>query len=522
MYTQAAKDQEDRSGMDRDRRALLERAARFYEEVALPQSRDPEVRHEAAQARYRLGEILFMFGRRREAEAAYKRALEVLEPLVAEHPRPPGYRQTLAATHNSLGSYIYLYAGRFREAEAAYKRALVLRERLVAQHPDVADFRLGLGKVYNNLASIYEERRQPEQAAEARQKSLDIMERLVAKHPDVAEYLDALTAPLNMLASSLEKKGQWAEAQALLERTLAIYRGLCDRHPHSGDYRRRLSEAALSLGKLFLKTHRASAAEEPSRKARAICLELVAAHPDIRKYRIALAEAHRFRADFLLAVNRTEEAVAEFKLIISAVEGGAVHDLDLNDREMLAPALLKLGDLTLAAGRRAEAEKAYRRGVDIIRQLAVDFPAKAVYSDYLALGLVSLAQIYESDRRVSEAIAAYREAVSVRERMIARDPKSAGPGARTQLGDSLRWFALALFDAGRLDQCEEAYRRALRVDEALAAEFPTDGRFSINLARNSFSLGKLREVRKDFPGALDWYGHASRTLLGVDKHHLVP
>ena len=104
MYTQVAADVEGRPGMDTYQRRLLERALRFYRTFALRQSGRPEVRHEAAEAGLRVGDITLKLGRVGEAEAAYLGALEVLETLAAEDPAEPRYRATLAGGLNRAAS----------------------------------------------------------------------------------------------------------------------------------------------------------------------------------------------------------------------------------------------------------------------------------------------------------------------------------------------------------------------------------------------------------------------------------
>ena len=75
--------------MDDYQREILEKALKFYERFALPQSRDPQVRLEAARAGMRVGAIRSRLGQTVAAEQADRQALEILRRLVADQPAEP-------------------------------------------------------------------------------------------------------------------------------------------------------------------------------------------------------------------------------------------------------------------------------------------------------------------------------------------------------------------------------------------------------------------------------------------------
>ena len=103
MYTGVADKLDDQKQMDDYQREILEKALAFYERFALPQSRDPSVRLEAARAGLRVGAIRSRLGKIAAAEQADRQAIEVLSRLVADHPAEPVYRDALAQAHQELG-----------------------------------------------------------------------------------------------------------------------------------------------------------------------------------------------------------------------------------------------------------------------------------------------------------------------------------------------------------------------------------------------------------------------------------
>ena len=103
MYTGVADKLEDQKQMDDYQREILEKALAFYERFALPQSRDPWVRLEAARAGLRVGNIRSRLGQTAAAEKADRQALGILSRLVSEHPAEPAYRDALAQAHQEIG-----------------------------------------------------------------------------------------------------------------------------------------------------------------------------------------------------------------------------------------------------------------------------------------------------------------------------------------------------------------------------------------------------------------------------------
>src|SRR6476619_5142116 len=71
------------------RKALLEKALAFYEELLRVESDDPELTWLAARGAVRVGDIHRLVGRLPEAVGAYERAIERLTPLAARPPDGP-------------------------------------------------------------------------------------------------------------------------------------------------------------------------------------------------------------------------------------------------------------------------------------------------------------------------------------------------------------------------------------------------------------------------------------------------
>jgi hypothetical protein len=86
-------------------------------------------------------------GDRDLAVADYRKALQILEPLVDELPAVAEYRLALTESQRELGHSL----GQRAEAETLLREALTNNRRLVADFPDVTEYRVQLGQTYTAL-----------------------------------------------------------------------------------------------------------------------------------------------------------------------------------------------------------------------------------------------------------------------------------------------------------------------------------------------------------------------------------
>lgn len=140
-------------------------------------------------------------GRYREAEAAYRKSLEIRK-------KRPGHPDMATGEYN-LGM-ILLLQGRDAEAEPLLRRALAHREKLLpAGHPQIAESLNGMGLLYrtqgrNGLAEG------------CWRDALGILERVFGPESTVVASM------VNNLAGAKFDQGRYDEAERLLLRSLAI------------------------------------------------------------------------------------------------------------------------------------------------------------------------------------------------------------------------------------------------------------------------------------------------------------
>ena len=133
-----------------------------------------------------------------------------------KHPEVPEYQDSLARSHNSLGT-LYRDTGRAKEAEAAYREALAIRKPLAQRHPEVPDYQDNLAGSHNNLGNLYSDTGRLKEAEAACKKAIAIRRLLVEKHSEVPAYQDHLAASQYALGLFYSDTGRLKEAEAAYE-----------------------------------------------------------------------------------------------------------------------------------------------------------------------------------------------------------------------------------------------------------------------------------------------------------------
>jgi serine/threonine protein kinase len=131
-------------------REFLRQVLSLHEEFAGTVADTPETRAAVAAARFRVGVIRYRLGEFREAEAAYRGAIDLRRALADEFPGQPGYRLDLALSHVRLGALLR-ETGQTRPAEEAFTTAVGLSRKLADEFPGQPDYLRDVAVAHNHL-----------------------------------------------------------------------------------------------------------------------------------------------------------------------------------------------------------------------------------------------------------------------------------------------------------------------------------------------------------------------------------
>ena len=150
-----------------------------------------EPRSDLARTLYNRGILRWSMGDALGAEADFREAVTLLEPLATESPLAA---QGLSRALNNLAGVMTMDEGRITSALPLYREAIALQEGLVADNPENREFKLELAKFSNNLAGILLDQQDSREADRYSRRSIELIEGLARLPPGLSvERADART-----------------------------------------------------------------------------------------------------------------------------------------------------------------------------------------------------------------------------------------------------------------------------------------------------------------------------------------
>jgi tetratricopeptide (TPR) repeat protein len=222
-----------------------------------------------------------------------------------------------------------------------------------------------------------------------------------------------------------------------------------------------LAEALLALGSYLNDTGRAEDALPAIREARHLCEALLQAEKSDKSIVLMnhLTKSWNLEGVTHYNAGRPEEAIAAFRELSRLHEGQMAQGKAITSVAYgFASNEYNLGTLLSEAGRVDEAMAAFRRSLDVRRQLARDHPERPEYRLNVAFSLGNMGTCVRStDLAAAEGY--LREAVAILADLAPKYPKSAA------IRDGLARNRLSLADAlrrqGKLDEAITLYRENL-------------------------------------------------------------
>jgi serine/threonine-protein kinase len=371
MYTGVSDKLEDQKGMDAYQRELLEKALQFYERFALPQSRDPQTRLEAARAGLRVGAIRSRLGQTAAAEHAHRQAVEALSRLVADHPAESAQRDALAQAHRELG-YVLDNQERWPESERETAEAAALWRELAREQPGIPEYRRQLAETRSRLSSIYRQQFRVQEAEAASLQALDDAERMLREFPDVTAYQESLALILERHAIlQSDTLRNFPAAKAAKERALPIRERLARDHPEVTKYQARLAQLLSNLRSEYVHAGDLPRAVEALRRSLAILERLAADHPLNMGIVSSLGTAYQHMADTLLVQGDYQSALEWSGRAIEVFRSLARRDPRniYSGRGWLWRSLAERAETSMRLGRHVEAVADYEEIIELTRDI---------------------------------------------------------------------------------------------------------------------------------------------------------
>jgi serine/threonine protein kinase/tetratricopeptide (TPR) repeat protein len=358
-------------GLHSLRKELLRDARGFYEQFLAERAGDPALRVELARARSRLARITADIGSPAEADDRFRPAIADWDALLATRPGDADYREELALTLNGRASVLLRLEGRRDEALAADRRALELIEAALADDPASVARRHAMGLILLNIAQIRADRGQPREAIEALGRVLEIEGRLAAEDAGSLSPQILRARALGLMGRLQAEQADGAgPAQASYQQAIEILEAVTRDHPELAEEANLL---ALDLSDLSVAQQMAGkldSALRSSRRAIEVFERLDRQYPGVLSYQEALAQAYNLLSDLHRRRGEPAESLALAEKARPLLERlVAQHPRDIYCRIDLSKSHNNIGRMQQQSGDPAEALRSFRRAVDLLEGL---------------------------------------------------------------------------------------------------------------------------------------------------------
>lgn len=400
-----------------------------------------------------------------------------------------------------------LRSAELRVTEGDHAGAATLFEDVLTLQPDwpaALDGRFWFLVARADRAASHGTATESRQHAEA---AVAVAERLVALEPGNAAWQRDLSVGRLRVGAALVAAGDSAAALRAYRDGLTIAGRLAAADPRDVESQRDLSVGHERVGNVLAAQGEAGAALEAYRAAFAIRQRLAVSDAANLQWQRDLSVSHNKLGGMLAAQGDPAAALREYRSGLAIAERlAAANPGDAEAQRDLAVSHNRVGGVLASLGDQAAALRAYRDSLEIAERLAASDPANAQWQRDRSIGheRVGHALAAQGDTAAAkEALAAYRSALAIHERVAATDPGNAEWQRDLAVLHSTVGSALAAMGDSAAALTE--YRADLTISARLAALDPGNAQWQRDLAVSHNQVGDVLAGRGELPTALAAY-----------------
>jgi serine/threonine-protein kinase len=400
-------------------RQFLRRAGDVYERLVDAHPADSRRENTLTFVRTRLADFELLTGRLPEARHIAEDVLRRRERLLREHPDVIDLEHSLALSHQHLG-LIQQYAGQLEGARASLERAIPIFETIGGRSRKDGYGNYSLAAVYLRLGQIQRSMGRFQEALLSYQRAEEIFRRISTHDPGSPNFRRYLAVTRHHRADlCLRDLGRVVEAFVLDGLALQATQKLVEDYPDVLEYRQTLAECTLGLGSHLLHLGFAGQARPWLLEARDRFATLRRNYPELTDIQHYLAECCTRLGKERRRAGWWDKALVYHQQALQLREDLVKRaPLYPNYRSGLGTTWHDLGDVLEHLDRRSEAVEAYRRAVSHQRRAFEQAPHLVEARRWLGEHYKKLAALQRGQGWLEEAVAVMRE----RQQLFADDP----------------------------------------------------------------------------------------------------
>ncbi|HEX5009571.1 MAG TPA: serine/threonine-protein kinase, partial [Planctomycetota bacterium] len=361
--------------MEAVRRALLDDAVAFCDQLRERHGDDPALRLMAGRTQGRVAHLRLLLGDVDGAEAAWREAAALFDALAAEAPGDAQPRYLAARARADLGEALIQVPARVPDGHALLERGLSELAALPGGGPEPEEAASLAAGYRQDLARALELQARPDEAQAEYERSAQLLRELTARDPGRLELQRGLASTLTESSRLLASRGHAEQAEVLQREAVTLMESVVASRPEAADMRMDLALARSQLGSLLFARGDLPGALESVHASLAGLQQLTADFPTVPRYRMNQA---------------------------SLLNGLAV--------------------LATNSGQLDEAADAFRRAVETLAAVEQAFPDTPGLDAQIAAAQVNLADFHVRGGRTDEALPPLRESIARRRKLYAANP----------------------------------------------------------------------------------------------------
>jgi tetratricopeptide (TPR) repeat protein len=376
-------------------------------------------------------------------------------------------------------------------------------EKLSKQEPSSSTVRFEQGRAHWKLADFAADDGSPADALHHYKAAVDIFDPLSQAHPTATKYRDHLSSCLANLGNHYLRLHDFTKARGAYARATALRDSLCKEEPANIDFQESSARLKNYWGALASYSGDLPSAHRLFADAVGEYRSLVTAKPTDEKYSRELANVLSNLAQVAANINGPAEGEKQLGEALRICE--QLHEKSGAPENTigLAKMHLKLGDLLLTQGRRAEAEEHFQGAIELAKTVTKLHPKVTKYQETLADCQSGLADFYAKNNNSKLAEKSYQEVARIYEAIVARKEKE--PDYREALGQVYASLGTLYLNFHHYAGAVAHMRRSVGILQGLHSDFPGHFRFAGMLATGRHKLGiayyeagEIAEARDEF------------------------
>lgn len=370
--------------------------------------------------------------------------------------------------------------------------AIDLCQKLRVQNPDNFQLRIQSARAIRQIADLERLLGRWKEAGEHYSQAIDEFWKLSFLKRNDPALLREQAALSNNYGLFSEQQGNTSQAEHNYRSAIAEWEALAKQVPPTPDHQQALAASLSNLGQLVAQLGYTEEAEKCFARAFEI-------HP-LPATRVNLGNLQLATGRFAAAQQTFEHALQD----LTQKREQAAENPEL--QSALAALENNLAATFVAREQPQPAEAAYRRALEQFGPLVRDFPTTLAYREQFATAQLNLAILLLNREREDEAEPLIEQAQATFAKLVQEQPES--PQYRQGATRSLQQLAAQQAQVGRQTEAELTLLEAIKLQQALATQFPQRADVLSQLGLLQHAAAKLLIARKGFDAARKYFAEA--------------